>query len=54
MDRSQWMGRLVPVIFLLSLVGLLFFQYRYLVIGLRLEKATFDRRISVALESMGE
>ncbi|MDP5169685.1 MAG: HAMP domain-containing histidine kinase [Bacteroidia bacterium] len=46
------MNRVIPLLLILALTGLIFIQYRYLIIGLRLEKATFDRQMEEALSQI--
>lgn len=48
------MNRLVPILLVLALAGLILIQYRYLVIGLRLEKTAFDREMEGAIDQMRE
>lgn len=46
------MSRIVPVLLITALVGLIVIQYQFLVVGLRLEKETFDMRITESLSNI--
>ncbi len=51
-SRQRIASATVPVLLVLSLAGLVLIQYRYLVIGLRLEKTVYDRSIQLALDQI--
>lgn len=51
-DKPDLMGKLIPILLIMALAGLIFIQYRYLIIGLRLEKTSFDRQIEAALQKI--
>ncbi len=46
------MKKIVVSLLVISLLGLSYVQYRFLIIGLRLTKAQFDRQIGPALQTM--